>query len=147
MNINDLEFPSLFIETISTGRLKREIGSWELIRKVDAFGNLLETSIGEMFDTVERIRKETENLAIDFEVDGYYGEPAPDLEGPGAIPDILDFSEIICFAISGDGSPFCFDYRNSPDKPSVIWWDDVYWRKIAPDFDSFIALFNLNRGS
>ena len=143
MKINGLNLPSLFVDTISEGRLKREIGSWKLIRDIDAFGNPLETSLGEVFDTYERIRKETDELPTGFKADGYYGEPALDLEGPGAIPDILDFSKILCFAISGDGSPFCFDYRENIDEPSVIWWDDVYWRRVAQNFGSFLALFSL----
>ena len=143
MKTNGLDLPPLFIDTISEGRLKREIGSWELIRDIDAFGNPLETSLGEVFDTFERLKKETDELPTGFEADGYYGEPAPDLEGPGAIPDIRDFSKIVCFAISGDGSPFCFDYREDINEPSVIWWDDMYWRRLAPNFGSFLSLFNL----
>ena len=48
MNINNLEIPSSFIEAISTDKLKRKIGSWELIKDEDAYGNLLETSIGDV---------------------------------------------------------------------------------------------------
>ena len=142
MKINGFSLPLLFLDAISVGRLKREIGSWDLIRDIDAFGNPLETSLGQVFDTFERLKKETDELPTGFESDGYYGESASDLAGPGAIPDITDFSRIVCFAISGDGSPFCFDYREDINEPSVIWWDDVYWRQVAPNFESFLALFN-----
>ncbi|MBL8019919.1 MAG: SMI1/KNR4 family protein [Leptospirales bacterium] len=58
-----------------------------------------------------------------------------------AIPDIVDFTHIVCFGTSGDGAPFCLDYRQDSSKPSVLWWDDIYWRRIAPDVDSFLELF------
>jgi hypothetical protein len=147
MKINCFNLPTLFLDAISQGWLKRGIGSWSLTQNIDALGNPLETELGEVFDTFERLKKETDELPSGFEINGYYGESAPGLEEPGAIPDIHDFSKIVCFAISGDGSPFCFDYRQSAKNPSVIWWDDVYWRRIAPDFRSFLALFNLERSS
>ena len=147
MKIKDFNLPLLFVQMISSGQLKREIGSWNLIKDIDAYGNHLETELGEVYDTSELLTKETNELPNVFEANGDYGEPKPDLEGPGAIPDILDFKSIICFAISGDGSPFCFDYRESIDNPSVIWWDDVYWRRIAPSFNKFIELFNIQKSS
>ncbi len=147
MKINGFDLPPLFVDAISVGRLKREIGCLDLIQNIDAYGNPLETDLGEVFYTFERLKKETDKLPTGFEPDGHYGEPTPDLEGPGVIPDILGFSKVVCFAISGDGSPFCFDYRESNDIPSVIWWDDVYWRQIAPNFKSFLSLFNLEESS
>jgi hypothetical protein len=143
MKINGFDLPLLFLDAISSGRLKREVGSWDLAKNIDAYGNPLETELGEVFDTYEMLQKETDALSEGFEADGTYGEPATDLEGPGAIHDIIDFSQIVCFAISGDGSPFCFDYRESVDSPTVIWWDDVYWRRLAPSFEKFIELFNV----
>ncbi|MNF08811.1 SMI1 / KNR4 family protein [compost metagenome] len=58
------------------------------------------------------------------------------------MPDIIDFTEIICFGMAGDGSPFCFDYRGGRSAPSVILWDDDYWRKIANSFEDFLLLFS-----
>jgi hypothetical protein len=43
-------------------------------------------------------------------------------------PKERNFSEIICFGMSGDGTPFCFDFRSNTHQPSIIWWDDIYWR-------------------
>jgi hypothetical protein len=31
--------------------------------------------------------------------------------------------------------------------PPVIWRDDVYWRQIAPDFGTFLSLFDLSSES
>lgn len=50
---------------------------------------------------------------------------------------------MICFGISGDGAPFCLDYRTSENEPSVIWWDDIYWRKVSPNFKEFLALLEI----
>jgi hypothetical protein len=48
--------------------------------------------------------------------------------GPGAIPDIVDFRGVVCFAESVDRMPFRFDYRGGAADPPVIWRDDVTWR-------------------
>jgi len=142
--INGLKLPNSFIETLRKGTLRRNIGSWNLRKEVDAFGNHLESELGEVYKNEDAIVRETELLPKGFEPNGCYGEPSESKDKPGFIPDILDFSKIVCFGTSGDGAPFCFDYRDNSEEPSVIWWDDVYWRRIAPDFDSFLALFNLD---
>ena len=77
--------------------------------------------------------------------DGYYGEPSEWQNEPRFIPDIVDFSKIVCFGMSADGAPFCFDFRDNLEQPSVIWWADAYWRRVAPDFDSFVALLDLDK--
>jgi hypothetical protein len=34
------------------------------------------------------------------------------------------------------------DYEQSPDRPRVIWLDDeMVWKTIAPDFHTFMAMF------
>src|SRR5690606_24058909 len=98
------------------------------------FHEPLETELGYVFRTQEEIEKETRALPTDFEID----DPEDLIVESGAIPPIQDFSEIVCFAISGDGAPFCLDYRADRSRPSVIWWDDIHWRLIAPDFDTFL---------
>ncbi|MGC5701690.1 SMI1/KNR4 family protein [Pseudomonas sp. NFXW11] len=84
----------------------------------------------------------SEKLKEAFVCDGYYAEPGDLNEGPGAIADLTDFSHIACFAMAGDGSPFCFDFRQDRKEPSVICWDDDYWRKISNSFEDFIQLFS-----
>ena len=143
MNINSLNMPKDFLEDVSSKRLSRKIGSWELIQNVDFFGEHLETELGEIFDTEEAIIYNTRNLVDAFKPNGFYGEDAPELQGPSGIPDIVDFSKIVNFAISGDGAPFCFDFRDDLYAPSIIWWDDTYWRIIAPTYSEFINLFRV----
>jgi hypothetical protein len=144
MEINGLKLPVSFVEAIRTGILYRETGSWALRESIDAYGYPLESELGEIYETEDNIIQETNNLPKHFapecceEINDWQNEP-------GFIPYIVDFSKVVCFGISGDGAPFCFDYRVNREEPSVIWWDDIYWRRIAPDFNSFIALFDLEK--
>ncbi|MCL1961705.1 MAG: SMI1/KNR4 family protein, partial [Desulfovibrionaceae bacterium] len=139
MHINSFELPVELAEALRTGSLQRERGSWPLKHNLDTYGNRLETELGSLHD-LPSMAKKSAALSKDFQSDGMYGTNYPEFAGPGGIPDITDFSQIICFGDSGDGAPFCLDYR-AGIPASVIWWDDVYWRKIAPDFRTFLNLF------
>lgn len=145
MEINGLKLPHLFVAAIREGILRRDVGSWELRDNVDAYGNPLESELGEVYADIETIIRETQELPKYYAPDGFYGEPNEEANELGYIPDILDFSKIVCFGISADGAPFCFDFRDDEDNPTIIWWDDAYWRRIAPDFASFLELFDLGR--
>ncbi len=84
-----------------------------------------------------------EELAVGFEPSDAYGmRTAEEIAVPGTIADIVDFEAIVCFGRAEDGTPFCFDYRMTPDKPSVICWDssELCWRQIAPDSATFVAV-------
>lgn len=142
MEINCLKLPQSFVRAILSGTLKREMGSWQLKHPLDFYGDPLETELGDVFENAKTILSATEQLPRDFVVDGYYGDDYY-RQKPGFIPDIIDFSRIVHFGDSGDGAPFCFDFRENADEPSVIWWDDVYWRKVAPSFQAFLDLFEL----
>lgn len=142
MKINGFLLPQSFVYALEEKALSRTCGSWKLKENLDTFGNHLETEIGEVWTTEEKIRERTLNLSDNFKEDGCYGEESEYFNEPGYIEDITDFTKIVEFAISGDGSSFCFDYRNSINNPEIIWWDDVYWRKISNSYDEFISLFN-----
>jgi hypothetical protein len=146
MLINGLTLPDSFIQDIAAGRFKRAKGSWRLREPRDAYGNHLETELADVFDTPEAIAQHTRELPNGFEPDEYYGqEPKEDEEqAEGWIPDIVDFTMILCFGMAGDDAPFCFDFRDAPSIPSVVWWDDTYWRRIAPDYSRFIDLFAMD---
>jgi SMI1/KNR4 family protein SUKH-1 len=64
-------------------------------------------------------------------------------DSPGFLTYITNFSKIVRFGETITGEPYCLDYRESPQEPRVIHWDDgdCYWRQVAPNFDSFIRLF------
>jgi len=143
MNIRNHILPLELIAEIQSYTLKRKVGSWQLKSEIDSFGNSLETELAEFFCTENEILDASDKLTRDFKVDGDYGEPN-ECEYPGGIPDIVNFTDIVCFGISGDGAPFCLDFRDSLMEPSVIWWDDIYWRKISPNFKGFLALLEIN---
>jgi hypothetical protein len=143
MIINGFQLPSSFVSFAKNGALKREKGSWQLKEEIDAYGYPLETELSEIYEDSEAIMRATNELPTDFQPDGCYGEPdGPGKNIPGHIPDIIDFSEVICFGANSEDAPYCFDYRDDTNNPSIIFWADAYWRRIAPDFDSFIGLFD-----
>src|SRR5688572_4429467 len=141
MIIEGLRLPEAFVQAVRQGKLKREIGSWPLKEDVDAYGNPLETELGYVYEDEMTIAQETAELPQHFQPDGCYGTDECANE-PGFVRDITDFSNIVCFGIAGDGAPFCFDFREDRHEPSIIWWDDVYWRRIAPNFEAFLNLFD-----
>ena len=87
---------------------------------VDAYGNHLELFLT-FNQTVEDIIEATNNLAKDFQADGYYGNPEYKETVLGAIPEILNFTDIVDIGDGGDGSSVCLDYRENKNEPSVIW--------------------------
>jgi hypothetical protein len=143
MRVNDLAIPAPLALAIRSGKLIRSAGSWQLLRGVDAYGNRLETELGSVAGTAEQMAEATALLPEQFSPDGCHGA-ASGTDGPaGAVDDIVDFTHLVCFAWAGDGSPFCMDYRADPGNPSVVWWDDDHWRRLAPDVQAFLALFRI----
>jgi len=135
------KLPNQLLSIIASGKLKRDVGSWNLKEEKDSFGNVLETELGELLHTQSQIEEATSKLSEDFVQDHVYGNES--FQGyPGEISDITDFTKIVCFAYSGDGSPFCLDYRESNETPSVIWWDNIYWRKVSPSIKEFLSLID-----
>jgi hypothetical protein len=81
--------------------------------------------------------------------------PIPDIAGetvqvasfcfsPGGCPTTLppEPRAILCVGDFGVDSPVCLDYGRSGDGPRVVWLDDAgVWQAIAPDFASFLTLF------
>lgn len=144
MEVNGHTLPNSFIEALNNNAFYREVGSWPLKNENDSFGNSLETELGQVFTSQNKISDETNKLSDDFKPDDIYGKDSELKKEPGFLNDITDFSNIVAFAIAGDGSPFCFDFRKSESNPQIIWWDDCYWRNISPNFEEFLKLFGLN---
>lgn len=135
------QLPFRLIEVMKTGELKRTVGSWQLKRSVDCYENELETELSEVCCCVDDIQYATKQLSQDFVPDDDYGSDDV-ADYPGAIRDITEFGDIVCFAFSADGAPFCLDYRNNRKEPTVIWWDDICWRLVAPNYSTFFELFD-----
>jgi hypothetical protein len=144
MQIRGLTLPTEFVSCIENHTLRRARGSWQLCSNRDAFGNRLEAELGKVYETIRDIECESDQLPRDF---GPGAGDFPDAcsNEPGFIPYISDFSRILAFAIASDGAPYCFDYRRQPNQPSIIWWDDAYWRRVAPDFVTFLGLFDIKQ--
>ena len=144
MQVKGLELPEEFVTAIQFGRLAVLVELPHLRVTQDAFGNPLEIHFRRIFTDAESLMRETEHLEKFFQSDGEYGVLEHRWQNePGHIPDVVDFSLILCFGISERGTPFCLDFRDDLGNPSVICWDEVYWRRVARDFRSFMALFNL----
>jgi hypothetical protein len=142
VQVNGLYLPDSFERAIQEGKTSR---IWRLKNGEDAYGNRLWTSVGTIYTDEDALLNETADVAgvrsHDLEApEGLTVEEEPYANDPGFVPYITDFSKIVCFGHAGDGSPFCFDFRENPERPSVLYWDDVYWRRIAPDFESFLNL-------
>ncbi len=60
MEINGLTLPESFVGDIQSGRFRRVRGCWDLKKDFDAYGNPLETEIGEVCQTKEALLSETE---------------------------------------------------------------------------------------
>ncbi|MEZ4222611.1 MAG: SMI1/KNR4 family protein [Polyangiaceae bacterium] len=136
MDVNSHKLPHALVERVVRGPRARKRGSWHLRADCDCFGAPLETELAQFMDFAE-MEATTRDLLSNF-------PPGPNefAVGPSAIPDPKGFAEIVAFAISGDGAYFCLDYRASAE-PSVIWWDDTHWKRVAPSFQDFLGLFDL----
>ena len=136
MDINELDLPDAFVRALAQGAFS----SHSVARPVEGLHPL---DLAEVYQEQATLTQATLRVAIGFEPDDWYGARTPDV--PGGIPDIVDFSQIVCFGSSSEGEPFCFDFRHDAINPSVICWDGhaVSWRRIAPDFETFLRLFGL----
>lgn len=142
MDVNGLNLPDAFVRAVAQGAFSRHIGA-RPVEGVDASGHPLELDLAEVYQEQAALTQATLRVAIGFEPDDWYGARTPDV--PGGIPDIVDFSQIVCFGSSSEGEPFCFDFRHDAINPGIIFWDGHAgsWRQFAPDFKTFVRLFGL----
>jgi hypothetical protein len=154
MDVNGLKLPESFVilyETIKQGAS----ACLSLTGSADAFGHPFEADL-ELWD--QELVARTARLAVDYTVNeeeefqsllkiarltpAQIREAiAMESQRPGHVPLIEDFSKIVWFGRDPAGKPFCFDYRDNPEEPSVIHRGDAYWRRLAPDFDTLIDLY------
>lgn len=149
MVVNGLTLPAGLVELI-----KRDgaTSDWMLKEERDAYGHRWESGAElELYTDLERIKAETDHLPVKFKLTTRTSE---EIERGNAImaaefgfvPFITDFSEIVRMGGNAEGDACCLDYRNDRNKPSVIFWEDCYWRRVAPDFNAFMRLFDLYDG-
>jgi hypothetical protein len=138
MVVKGLQLPEAFVRVVNGGGLFFD--NFDRPNKVDAYGNRWSADL-EIYTTLSHI--EEVNLLIEKNMRMDPNEPPDDPEHcPGFIPYIDDYSQIVSFGMGGDGPEFCFDYRDNPEKPSIIYWDEIYWRRVAPDFETLLTLLD-----
>jgi SMI1/KNR4 family protein SUKH-1 len=150
MEVNGLKLPDAFVKlckAIASGeqpvypprQYDQETSVWMLKEEVDAYGNHFGMDGLDLFCDVETIASETTQLAQVFPPEN----SADDLfaDSPGFIPWILDFSRIVWIGYMGERDPICLNYHDDPKEPSIIYFEDTHWRRVAPNFRSFMDLF------
>ena len=146
MTVNGLTLPAAYLADFASGKLTPKTLAFPLLENKNAFGDSIETELDVCFGDAQTIAEETATLQRDFDISPE--EDAKYIEvcglSPGEISTIFDFSRILCFARAADDAPFCFDYRENSSEPSVLWWADAYWQRVAPDYASFVALFDFD---
>ena len=143
IEIAGLRVPPAFLRAVSAGL--NPPGTVLFPRSgVDAYGHPLMLGLAHVYQDPMALARATLRVAIGFKADAWYGARLPG--SAGAIPDIVDFSRILCFGSSSDGEPFCFDFRDDAVHPSVICWDGeaLSWRRIAPDVETFLRIFGFS---
>ena len=143
IEIAGLRVPAAFLRAVSAA-LNSQGVVLRPYNGVDAYGHPLMLGLAQVYQEPMALARATLRVAIGFEADAWYGARLP--ASAGAIPDIVDFSRILCFGSSSDGEPFCFDFRDDAVHPSVICWDGdaLSWRRIAPDVESFLRIFGFS---
>jgi hypothetical protein len=139
MVVNGLTLPASFERFID--RPDAYMVSWLPKENLDAYGNDWRTFPMEVFTDRETISERTARLPgnerLANETEELVAERnAASADRPGSIPWITDFSQILQFGRNGTDEAYCFDFRDDPHKPSVIYMDEWYWRQVAPDFET-----------
>jgi hypothetical protein len=156
MVVNDFELPAAFVqlcEAIERGEAPWE---WDLQENVDAYGKPWEVADLRIHCDPKGIQADTDRLLYWFYHEGRFqdGVEVPPEEiaepPPGGWPvahgctedeDFTGVANFVWFASATDGMVYCFDFGTDPKEPSVVYWDG-YWRRVAPNFETFMALFD-----
>jgi hypothetical protein len=144
MVVKGLELPTTFAD-LAQAIQQGGTPLFVTIGKFDAYGHQFDAPL-QLFTTMRELLGWTDGAFSEFGVTdfapGELEELNADAEGdPGGIPYITDFSQIVCFGLGKMDYPFCSDFRDNPREPSVIFLDDHYWRRGAPNFKEFMRLY------
>lgn len=146
MVVNGLTLPASFEQFIS--RPNASYTDWLPKENRDAYGNDWRTFPMEVFTDPANMDGWSAALPGDLRVASETEEQVAErnaaaADRPGFIPWITDFSRIIQFAKNSTGEAYCFDFRDDPQRPSVIYLNEWYWWRVAPDFDTFESILEL----
>jgi hypothetical protein len=139
MVVKGLQLPEAFVRLVNDGGLMANDS--DDLDSVDAYGNPWFAYL-EIYYNQSDIEENNRLIEKNMRMDPDEPPPSSPEHCPGFIPYIDDYSQIVCFGMSAAGEPYCFDYRENPDKPSIIQWHDVYWRRVAPDFETLLTLLD-----
>jgi hypothetical protein len=140
MVVNGFELPEAFVklcEAIRRGEAPDEYG---LKEDVDAYGRPWEAVVLRIYCEPEDIQAETDLFSNMFLHEERFQQSPECANQPGFIADFTGVANFVWFASVTDGHPYVFDFGTDPKEPSVAYWDG-YWRRVAPNLASFIALF------
>jgi hypothetical protein len=139
--VNNLRLPISFVQFAGQPDVVRQ---WMVKEERDAYGNEWGLDV-DIYTDPETFVQETNQLHHKFKLDHLTPEiieawNAWSPNSPGFLRFITDFSHIVQFGANGAGENYCFDFRDEPHQPGVIYWEDCRWRRVAPDFETFMSL-------
>jgi hypothetical protein len=136
--VNGLKLPWTFVELINLTdqpfNWVPKDGEWG----VEAYGEALDVLPLEIYTSLEMTEWATAQLQTLYGEGRFHQLPA---DAKKHDFDLSDISKIVWFGQTASGEAYCFNYQENPSEPSVIYWDDGCWRRVAPNFESFISLF------
>jgi hypothetical protein len=143
MVVNGFEIPEAFLqlsEAIERGEAPNE---WDLKEHVDAYGHPWDVfDLRLNFRDQESLQSNTDWISEAFLEEDRLQHYPDCANQPGFIAEFTGVANFVWFGSSTTGEVFAFDFGSDPKEPSVVYWDDNgYWRRVAPNFESFIALF------
>lgn len=145
MEVNGFRLPAALVQVLqdanaeSTNWMQREP---DPSKQVNAYGDKFD--LGDImilsYDTMVR---ETDNLPerFPFMTEESYNSHRL-AKAPSTLPFIDDYSQIVVFGKVGSGEPYCLDYRENPQDPSVFHLPNYgsVWTRVAPNFAAFREL-------
>jgi hypothetical protein len=139
MVVNGFQLPEAFVRVVDEGGLVAD--NSDAPNPVDAYGNQWSADLA-IYTSQSAMERCNLLMEQNGRVDPNEPPPSSPEHCPGFIPYIDNYSQIVCFGENGMGEPYCFDFRENPEKPSIIQWDDLYWRRVAPDFETLLTLLD-----
>jgi hypothetical protein len=159
MVVNGFELPEAFVQLCGEIRRDESLNGWWLKEKVDAYSQPWEVDELDIQCDPKEIQSDTEWMWNAYLHEGRFQHgtevppdevlPEPPPEGwpiaYGCIDDeeFTGVANFVWFGSGPDGLPYCFDFGTDPKEPSVVHWEaGGYWRRVAPNFETFMALFD-----
>jgi hypothetical protein len=143
MVVNGFGIPEAYLrlsEAIERGEAPSE---WGLKEDVDAYGHPWEVADLRLnFRDQERLRSETDWISKAFLHEDRLQHDPDCAKLPGFIAGFHGVDNFVWLGDSTSGEIYAFDFGSDRKKPSVVYWDESgYWRRVALNFETFMALF------